>query len=366
MPFVLLVLLLVGLQQPSFGQAAAPASEKKVTMSFAAPMPLSLLAWVNTIPQRPSLDDSLARRYYARNRVKTVALVHVREAEDAPDTLDYTELDRAGYPVLTAKPLFQARSHLRYNRRHQVISYTKDAEPGFTLISQTTYDPATRTTTTHVGPTLATLALYQTGHIIQRDKTSEYETFLLAVPGIPTPPVERIVLRTMAVGGDTLRFEVLGYHNEQLVKTESFYSVGRAPQQRENGSILLSEAGRPGQPAAAQYVPSQRHTYDAAGRLIRTQFLPVPPQLAAKPTIQVSSDERSTMTTTQINDNVAFVYVRNTDGQLVREELHGKAYASFNPSGGPPFTTYDYLPNGLRRSKTDNHGTRYEYRYTFY
>ena len=366
MRVILILLLLVGLQQFGFGQATAPASEKKITMSFAAPMPMSLLAWVNTIPQRPSLDDSLARRYHARNHVKTVALVRVRDAGGAPDTLDYTELDRAGYPILTAKPLFQVRNHLRYNRRHQVISYTRDAEPGFAPVRQTTYDPTTRTTTTHVGPHLATLSLYQTGHVIQRDKGSEYETFLLAVPGMPPPPADRIVLRSMAIGSDTLRFEVLGYRKEQLVKTESFYSVGRAPQQRENGSILFAESGRPGQPAAAQYVPGQRHTYDAAGRLIRTQFLPVPPQLAAKPTVQVSSDEHSTMTTTQVTDNVEFVYVRNTDGQLVREELHGKAYASFSPSGGPSLTTYDYLPNGLRHSKTDNRGTRYEYRYTFY
>lgn len=366
MRFVLLLLLLVGLGQPCFGQVATPAGETKVALSFAAPVPMSLLAWVNTMPQRPSLDDSLARRYYARNRVKTVALVHVGAGGGAPDTLDYTELDRAGYPVLTAKPLFQVRNHLRYNRQHQIISYTQDAERGFALVRQTTYDPATRTTTTRVGPTLATLALYQTSHTIQHNKASEYETFLLAVPELPPPPANRIVLRTVAAGSDTLRFELLGYRNEQLVKTEAFYSVGRAPQQRENGSILLSEAGRPGQPAVAQYVANQRHTYDAAGRLIRTLFLPAPPQLAAKPTVQVSSDERSTMTTRQIADTVSFVYVRNTDGQLVREELHGKAYASFSPSGGPSSTTYEYLANGLRRSKTDNHGTRYEYRYTFY
>jgi hypothetical protein len=179
---------------------------------------------------------------------------------------------------------------------------------------------------------------------------------------MPPPPAERIVLRTRAVGGDTVCCEVLGYHNEQLVKTEAFYSLGRVPGQRKNGSILPVGAGQP----AAQYVASQCHSYDAAGRLIRTLFLPAPPQLAAKPTVQVGADERSTMTTTQLADMVGFAYVRNTDGQLVREELHGKAYASFNPVGGPPFTAYDYLPNGLRRSKTDNRGPRDEYRYTFY
>ncbi len=258
--------------------------------------------------------------------MKTVAVVLLSHNGDAPDTLDYTELDRAGYPVLTSKPNFKARSHLAYNSRHQLISYTKEAEPGFPLVVQTVFDPATKTTTTRVGPTLATLALYQTGHASQHGKASEYETFLLAVPQLPAPTVSRILLRITVVGGDTLRQDVLGYYDEQMVEHKSYYSIGRAPQQRENGIIAPPAVGRANQPWAGHYIPGQRHTYNAAGWLVRTQYLPTPPPLADKPVTQASADGHGSMTIKSLADTLTTTYLRNADGQLLRQEYRGGFY----------------------------------------
>ena len=83
-------LLLPGLGHYGFGQGTAPAGEQKVKMSFASsPDRVPLLRFIGSMPQRPSLDDSLARRFHARNRVKTVALVRVGANGAALDTTDY-------------------------------------------------------------------------------------------------------------------------------------------------------------------------------------------------------------------------------------------------------------------------------------
>jgi hypothetical protein len=178
--------------------------------------------------------------------------------------------------------------------------------------------------------------------------------------------VSRVLLRTAVLGSDTLRLDVLGYHDEQVVEEESYYSIGRAPQQRENGIIARPTAGHANQPWAGHYIPGQRHTYNAAGWLVRTQYLPTPPQLAAKPVTQASADGRGTMTTTPLSDTLTTIYLRNSDGQLLRQEYRGGLYTISGQPPSPHFTAYDYLPNGLRRSRLDNHGTRYEYHYTFY
>ncbi|GAA4500107.1 hypothetical protein GCM10023172_19840 [Hymenobacter ginsengisoli] len=367
MRFVLPTLLLLGLGHCGFGQGTAPASEKKITMSFSgSPLEIPLIGLVYTLPQRPSLEDSLARRFYTRNRVKSVALVRLRPSGGAPDTVDYTEFDRAGYPVLMANPDFKQRQHLRYNRRHQLISLTKDAEPGFAWVVQTDFDPATQTTTTRVGPTPAALALFQKGHTTQHGATRDYETFLTAVPGLPAPPVSRVLLRTRKLGGDTTRTDVLGYEGEQVVQSESYYAIGRLHRQLESGTIVLPVAGRATRTLEGKFVPNQRSTFDAAGQLIRLQYLPKPPELTAKPVTQTSADGSGSLTIKASSDTLTTTYQRDADGQLLREAISGMSYAGFTKPASPPFTTYDYLPNGLRRSKTDSHGTRYEYRYTFY
>ena len=322
-----------------------------------------MLGLVSSMSHRPSLDDSLARRFHARNRVKTVALVRVSATGMALDTLDYTELDRAGYPVLTAKPTFKARTHLRYNRRHQLISLTKDATPDFAWVMQSDYDPATRTTTTRVGPTPARLALYQTSHDTQQGNIRRSETLLMAVPDMPAPALGRIVMNMSTLGRDTFRIDVLGYQGEQVVKSEAYYTVGR-PQQREGGIIILPTTGRPNRALEGKFIPNNRNTFDTAGRLVCTQHLPLPPSLAGKAVTR--TDGNGSMTMRPSTDTLTTTYLRNADGQLLREEFHGKVFASSTPTDAPPFNAYEYLPNGLRRRKTDNHGARYEYRYTFF
>ena len=328
-------------------------------------MPLMMLA--SSMPlHRASLDDSLARLAHAHNRVKTVALVLLSSSSGAHDTSDYMVLDRAGYPVLTAKPIFGARTHLRYNRQHRLISLTKDAEPGFAFIVQADYDPASQTTTTRVGPTPATLALYQTGHRIKRAGASSSETLLTTVPGLPAPAVDRILVTQTALGGDTMRVDVLGYQGEQVVNAEAYYAIVRAGQQREGGTIVLPAAGRATRALEGRFIPNRRNTFDAAGRLIRTQALPAPAALADKPITRTSTDGQGSMTIKSSTDTLTTTYQRGADGQLLRETFSGMGWSRSEKPAPPQTTTYDYLPNGLRRSKTDNNGTRYEYHYTFY
>jgi hypothetical protein len=368
MRIALPTLLLLGLGHACVGQGTAPADNKKIAMSFSGtPLPMPLIALASMMPShRASLDDSLARRAHARNRVKTVALVRLDSDGGAHDTLDYAELDRAGYPVLTAKPMFGARTHLRYNRQHRLISATKDAEPGFALIVQADYDPASQTTTTRVGPTPATLALYQSGRYIKRAGVSSSEVLLTTVPGLPAPVVDRVLLTRTALGGDTARFDLLGYQSEQVVKAEAFYAIISAGRQREGGGIVLPAAGRATRALEGRFIPGQRNTFDAAGRLIRTQFLPAPQPLADKPITQTSADGKGSMTTKPSTDTLTTTYQRNADGQLLRETFSGMRWSQEEKVAPPQITTYTYLPNGLRRGKTDSHGARYEYCYTFY
>jgi len=286
----------------------------------------------------------------------------------AADTIDYTELDRAGYATLTVVPAFKQHAYRRYNRKHQLISFTSETEWG---VVQTIFEPATLTTTTRVGPTLAKLALYQTGHTTQHGKNSEYEAFLLAVPGQAALPVSRILERTTVVGGDTLRLDVLGYRDEQVVKAESYYAIGHAPRQREGGIIVLPTAGHAHRSLEGHYIPNSRSTYNAAGWLTSMQSLPTPPQLAAKPVTQTSADGLSRVTTSSSTDTTTTTYLRNMHGQLLREERRSTYVLPsdappYSKLAGPSFTQYNYLPNGLLHSKSGNQGIRYEYHYTFY
>ena len=360
MRFTLVLLLFIGLWQPGFGQRDAQGNEMLVNL----PAPFPLLMQVRTLRQRPSFDDSLARHYYARNRVKTVTLLRLPTYGTAPDTVEYTELDRAGYAVRSVNPLAKRTIHRRYNH-HQLITSTTSSKYG---VEQTVFDPATKSTTTHVGPTLAQLSLSQTGH----ETAAGYEVFLLAAPQSAPPSATRILLRNIRLGGDTLRLDVLGYRNEQVVRAESYYFLGPTSQQRESGTIVLPTVGRPHRSLEGHYIPSQRYTYNAAGWLVRSQSLPTPPSLAAKPVTQTSADGNSSVTIHALADTLTTTYTRDARGQLLREDflnphyrtpgkplnLPAKAYS-------PRFSTYDYLPNGLR-SRSEQRGTRYEYRYTFY
>ncbi len=368
MRFALPTLLLLGLGHDCSGQGTAPAGDKKILMSFSGPpLPMPLIALASMMPShRASLDDSLARLAHARNRVKTVALMLLSSSGGARDTSDYTVLDRAGYPVLTAKPMFGARTHLRYNRQHRLISLTKDAEPGFAFIIQADYDPASQTTTTRIGPTPATLALYQTGHNIKRAGASSSETLLTTVPGLPAPAVDRVLLTRTALSGDTIRIDMLGYQGKEVVNAEAYYALVSAGQQREGGTIVLPAAGRATRALEGRFIPNRRSTFDAAGRLIRTQSLPAPASLADKSITQTSDDGQGSMTIKSSPDTLTTTYQRGADGQLLRETFSGMHWSQSEKPAPPQTTTYDYLPNGLRRGKTDGLGTHYEYHYTFY
>lgn len=366
--FITLSLLLVCLGRVSFGQGADLAGETKMAVSSSGPQLVNLLWMLQTLPQRPSFDDSLTRHFYARNRVKSVTLMRLIRGV-APDTVDYTELDRAGYATLSIVPASRQHAYRRYNRKHQLISFTSETKQ---RVVQTIFDPATMTTTTRMGPTLAKLALFQTSHTTQHGKNSEYEAFLMAVPGNAPPPVSRILERTTLVGGDTLRLDILGYRDEQVVKAESYYAIGYAPQQREGGIIVLPTAGRAHRSLEGHYIPNARYTYNAAGWLISMQTLPTPAQLATTPVSKPSDDWHSSLMASLLTDTTTTTYLRNSHGQLLREE-HRSTYVL--PSNAPPnakvagpaITLYDYLPNGLCRSKTKDQGIiRFEYHYTFY
>jgi hypothetical protein len=367
MRLILLLILLVCFSQAGFGQVADLAGEKKTISSSLGLPSLKLLWLLRPLSQFTTFDDSLTRHFYARNRVKSVTLLRLIPGI-APDTVEHTELDRAGYATLTLVPAFRQHAYRRYNRKHQLISFTSETKQG---VVQTVFDPATLTTTTRVGPTLAKLALYQTGHATQHGKNSEYEAFLLTVPGQTPLPVSRILERSTVVNGDTIRLDLLGYRDEQVVSAESYYAIGQGLRQREGGIVVLPTPGRPHRSLEGHYIPNTRSTFNAAGWPTSMQSLPTPPELADKPVTRTSADGYSSVTTSSPTDTATTTYLRNAHGQLLREERRSTYVLPSNAPpnsklAGPFITVYDYLPNGLCRSKTDNQGIRYEYHYTFH
>ena len=358
-----LVLALLAAALPGLAQNAA--SSQQVTGR--APIELPLFTSISLLPQWLRPDDSLQRRVYQRNRVRTVTLLQLRSTGPA-DTVDYTELDRRGN-VLLYRPKFGQTYRQRYNRRQQLLERTTYPTSDSGVFFQVTYDPATKATTTCVGPSLAQLTKMQVVRPFQHGDTSGVEAFGYHVSSLPSQLASRLLRRTYWVGADTMRNDFTAYDaGQRVLQAEFYYTVGDRRRPHETGQVF----GQPGQrQAASRYLPTHRNTYDSQGNLVRSVLLPLPSELTEKPSTQVSADGRTTMHVSAITDSSSVRYVRNAEGLLLREEFWMTTANPFATSPAPAkrtlsFTAYTYLPNGLRQTKFGSLSARYEYRYTYY
>lgn len=358
-------------------------SPKSITIKSAFPFQASPLFMLSVLPLSLSPDDSLRQRAYRRNRVKTVTLVQLRDGSPT-DTTDYTELDREGH-IVRYRPAFGQAYRQRYNRQHQLLkrtTYPFDSDGPFSQIS---FDPATKTTTTQLGPSLTQLTPWQVARSVRHGDTLLTESFFHPTAQLPASPLRRLLLRSFRTGPDTVRTDLLAYDvSEQLLYFESYYRLGNRQQPRESGTIDFgaSTAITAGQtPSDAhrllvasrrthgRYLPTTRFTYNTQGSLVRSFH--IPPANPAKSKTTTTSDDQGTMTMTisTLTDTSSTRYARAADGQLLREEFHLKSAPS-SPNELPlpqvSFTEYTYLPNGLRKTKSGSLSARYEYRYTYY
>jgi YD repeat-containing protein len=357
-------------------------STHSITMS--SPIQLSPLAMLVTLPPVLSPDDSLRQRAYRRNRAKTVALVQLRNSSPT-DTIDYTELDREGH-IMRYHPAFGQSYRQRYNRQHQLLERTSYPTDPDTPLAQITYDPATKTTTTQLGPSLTQLTPWQVARSTRHGDTLLVESFFHPTAQVPASPVRRMILRSFRTGLDTVRTDLLVYNvSEQLLQFESYYRIGSRQQPRESGIIdfgaprVATERQTPSEAQRllgasrrthGRYLPTTRFTYNAQGSLVRSFFIPLSYLDKSKTTTTANDQGTMTITTSTITDTSSVRYVRAPDGQLLREEYH--YHFSHTPLPGNAaspalsFTEYTYLPNGLRKTKSGSMPARYEYRYTYY
>jgi hypothetical protein len=337
-------LLLPGLLAVA-ARSLAQSPDSTYTAAMSAPLMLSPLANLSVLPLPLSPDDSLQQQAFRRNRVKTVTLVQLRGHSPA-DTVDYTEVDRLGN-VLRYRPAHGNAYRQRYGRGHELLARTTYPTEGFASFEQVLYNPATKTTTTSLGPSLTQLAPWQVARQARRGDTLVIESFFNPTPVMPASPIRRLVLRTFRTGADTVRSDVTVYDvAEQLLTFESYYRIGSRQRPREGGSVSF------GSPAAGEL--GQKPA--TARRLL-------------KPTMTLSADERMQLTIAPISDTSSARYVRRPDGQLLREEYRVGGAPSFigeEPLAGLSFTEYTYLPTGLRKTKAGSLAARYEYRYTYY
>lgn len=338
---------------------------------------------LSTLPLVLSPDDSLRQRAYRRNRVKTVTLIQLRNNSPA-DTIDYTELDREGH-IVRYRPDFGNSYRQRYNRQHQLLertTYPFDANSPF---SQSSFDPATRTTTTQLGPSLTQLTPWQVARSTRHGDTLLIESFFHPAAQLPSSSVRRLVLRSFRTSPDTMRSDLLVYDvSEQLLHFESYYQLGSRQQPRELGTIdfgaptVAAEGQTPSdahrllvasQRTHGRYLPTTRFTYNAQGSLVRRFSIPLTHFDKPKTINTVNEQGSMTLTFSALTDTLSVRYVRAADGQLLREECRIKsAPPSTNEIPLPQisFTEYTYLPNGLRKTKSGSMQTQQEYRYTYY
>lgn len=357
-------------------------SDSTQSVTMRAQVEFLPLAMLSTLPLAISADDSLQQRLYRRNRVKTVTLVQLRGNSPA-DTVDYTELDREGH-IVRYRPTFGQSYRQRYNRQHQLIERTTYPTEGYTSFSQISFDPATKTTTSSLGPSLMQLTPWQVARSTRHGDTLLIESFFYPHAQFPTLPMRRLVVRTFRAALDTVRTDVLAYNtNEQLLQFESYYRLGSRQQPRTIGIIEFGAptvADESQTPSDAQrflvasrrthghYLPNTRLTYNAQGSLVRRLSIPPPHPTKPKTTITANAQGTMTMTMSAITDTSSVRYVRAPDGQLLREEFRFKDTLLPNsaPQSTLSFTEYTYLPNGLRKTKSGSMPARHEYRYTYY
>ncbi|WP_139925733.1 hypothetical protein [Hymenobacter sp. DG01] len=378
----------------SQGQQTTPDTSQTQTITAALPFQLPLIALVPGDNFGISLQDSLARAAYARNKVRSITKIQVWEKSGEIDSLEYLELDRRGNKVLLYNPTFQARTMRRYDARNHLIEILQSPHPGYPYQVREVMDPARNTYTAYHYLSEAPNHLYRT-------VTHRYHAdTLVGTAELHQPEVRqgytltRVVSRKYTAGPDTTRLDLFGYDETGQVRVhEALYFIykqkalvesgevtyeqalqhllatsAKARQQRSQGVTDAVLIARQGGELKGRYQPTAYFWYDEKGRLIKTENR----SRQQKTTPSTTQGQYGTMTISSATSS-QHVYQYDKQGRMIREEIR----SNFAPTrqgllSAPRIHVViekTYSGKGLLLTETQNNGrsvARYEYRYTYY
>jgi hypothetical protein len=369
---------------PSMGQDGTSRS-KTETVEMSAPLKLPAVFSLNTLPQRLSVEDSLDRRAYARNRLKTMTLLRHRAGQ--PDTAEYYELDRRGNKTLVAKPYIAQHRQQHFDKQNRLVESVVMTIPSYPFGSRTMYDPQSQVHTTYVTGPGAAPALWQQALRTRHGDTVQTDFVFQQVPGLEAELVHRVLTRGYRLKSDTAVYEVIAYNAaDQPIEFSAYYSVGKPGYVSENGELdFRPPAGgasaaallRRSRQGCGRFVPNTRNTYDARGQRMLTTYISSPDPVVSAPVSAKSADGRATMKVSSTSTIAGYTtrYTRTADGRIQREnrtyELRPGSTDLERKAFQPSSIEYEYAPNGLLLRKTESAGLNgkpvvYEVNYTYY
>jgi hypothetical protein len=360
--------------------------------SFAATQRIELpfFAYVGSLPQRPSLDDSLTRRAYARNRVRTVVkLQHPLLPTAPPDTIEYRELDQYGNTTLLLRPGYQ-RLIYRYDAQQRLVEVREPASRRRPVEQRQVYDPGQQLYRSYRGVPGQPATLVQTVRQRQRGDTALTVAEFSLPLQLGPDTITRVELRRFPRGRDTVRIDMLAFNAAgRRVDYFGVYTIRRRGLAVETGDVSFAAAlqahGAPVQQRRSQgladeaitaqlyrqwrpeYQPRQYNFYDAHGRLSSSETL----KHGGRPLIAIQNKQLPTIKTRTLGGLASqMVYERDKDGRLLRQE--DRVFGGEPPV--PPqrtyYTEYRYNGQGLLEAETNNRGgsqlLQYDYHYTRY
>lgn len=366
----------------------APPSDTTLTFTGSIPVELSLLFYVTGPSSRLSVADSLARRLYARQKIRSVTKLQLQK-EGKIDSVEYTEFDRQGNRVLSYNPAFKARIQRKFDARGRTTQIVQLPRPNHPYRIREEMDPVSRRYESFRQPVDSEEITLMRVTEQQRGDTTVRENQLMEPVQLKFGRLVRVVSRTYHLG-DTIRLDVVGYDETgQPIASEGHYFRMKNGRQLENGAVsyapslqtLLDTSARARQwrsqglsDAALQgravrwlrptYLPKERNTYDAAGRLLSSVYQ----EVSAPERPRTSQDKNMTLVSMAIRSS-SRTYAYDAKGQLVREELRLSSPASgpFLALATVVVTEKTYSPKGLLLTETattnEQKPSRYVYRY---
>lgn len=195
----------------SRGQQTSPDTSQTQTLMMSAPLQMPLITLVPSATFRLRPQDSLARKAFAKNKVRSITKIKVREKTGRIDSLEYRELDRRGNNVLTYNPSFHARTVRRYDAQNRLIEILQQPHPDYPYQLREVLDPAKNSYTAYHDLSEAPNHLY-------RSVTHRYHTDTLVGTAVLHQPevqqghsLTRVVSRKYTTGPDTTRIDLVGY-----------------------------------------------------------------------------------------------------------------------------------------------------------
>jgi len=352
------------------------------------PVELGLLPYATGPFSRLSVADSLARRLYAQQKIRSVTKLQLRK-EGRIDSVEYTEFDRQGNRVLSYNPAFKARIQRKFDARGRTTQIVQLPRPNHPYRIREEMDPVSRRYGGFRQPVDSEEITLMRVTEQQRGDTTVRENRLMEPVQLKFGQLVRVVSRTYHLA-DTIRLDVVGYDETgRPIASEGYYFRMKNGRQLENGAVsyahslqaLLDTSARArqwrsqGLPDAAlqvraarwlrpTYLPEERNTYDAAGRLLSS----VHQEVSAPEQPRTSQDKDMTMVSMAIRSS-SQTYTYDAKGRPVREELRlsSPALGPFPAQEMVVVTEKTYSPKGLLLTETiTSNGqktSRYAYRY---